>query len=155
MSRFEIDVLCEVEVDSALIDAARTAAEAALKHEKVSNPITLTLLLSDDSRLRQLNNDFLGYDEPTDVLSFPSGEGWQGSEAYLGDIAVSIPRANSQASKAGHDLSSELCLLTVHGVLHLLDYDHASAAEARRMWSAQEEILGGLGVEYSAPETPR
>ncbi|MGB3713394.1 MAG: rRNA maturation RNase YbeY [Candidatus Promineifilaceae bacterium] len=152
MSRFEIDIQCEVKVDSTLITAARMAVEATLKHQNVSKPTSVTLMLADDARLQQLNRDFLGFDEPTDVLSFPSGESWPGSAAYLGDIAVSIPKAKSQAVLAGHDLLSELCVLTVHGVLHLLDYDHASPVETRRMWSVQEEILGGLDIEYTGPD---
>lgn len=152
MSRFEIAIQCAVEVDSTLITAARRAVETTLRHQKVSELTSVTLLLADNARLQQLNRDFLGYDEPTDVLSFPSGESWHGTEAYLGDVAVSIPKAKSQAVQAGHDLHSELCVLTVHGVLHLLDYDHASIADARRMWSVQEEILRRLDVEYSGPD---
>ena len=152
MSRFEIDVQCDVKVDSSLITAVREAVEATLEHQQLSESTSVTVMLSDNARLQQLNQEYLGYDEPTDVLSFPSGESWPGSEAYLGDIAVSIPKAKSQAVLVGHDLPSELCVLTVHGVLHLLDYDHGSPINARRMWSVQEEILSRLGIEYTASD---
>jgi probable rRNA maturation factor len=152
MSRFDIDVQCEVKIDSALITAVREAVEETFEHQKLNASTSVTVMLSDNARLQQLNQDFLGFNEPTDVLSFPSGESWPGTEAYLGDIAVSIPIAKAQAVLAGHDLPSELCVLTVHGLLHLLDYEHASPIEAMRMWSVQEEILGRLDIEYAAPD---
>ncbi|HET6445599.1 MAG TPA: rRNA maturation RNase YbeY [candidate division Zixibacteria bacterium] len=146
MSQFEIVIQCAVEVDTTLITAARRAAKKTLTHESAKKPTSLTLLLADNNRLQQLNRDFLGYDYPTDVLSFPSGESWNGTEYYLGDIAISISKAETQAREAGHDLISELCLLVVHGVLHLLDYDHSTDDEAQRMGSVQAEILGQLGL---------
>lgn len=152
MRKIEIDVQCEVNVDSMLITAVREAIEATLKHQKVNGPTSVTVLLSDNARLQQLNQEFLGCDEPTDVLSFPSGESWPGTEAYLGDIAVSVPKAKSQALLAGHDLLNELSVLTVHGALHLLDYDHSSPIDASRMWSVQEDILAGLEIGYAAPD---
>lgn len=151
MSQFDIDIQCEVEVDPALIATAQRAAVATLQHQKVAEPTSVTILLADNARLQHLNRKFLGYDEPTDTLSFPSGESWHGTESYLGDIAVSIPKAKAQALRAGHNLNSELCVLIVHGVLHLLDYDHATTDDARQMWSVQAEILSGLDVEYTDP----
>ncbi|HLA08708.1 MAG TPA: rRNA maturation RNase YbeY, partial [Anaerolineales bacterium] len=84
---------------------------------------------------------------PTDVLSFPASEtDPETGSRYLGDILLSIPRAQEQATAAGHALDSEVQLLVVHGVLHLLGYDHAEAKEKRKMWKAQEEILVQLGL---------
>src|ERR687892_74662 len=65
---------------------------------------------------------------------------------YIGDILISIPRAQAQANAAGHPLESEVQLLVVHGVLHLLGHDHAEAEEKARMWKAQAEILERLGL---------
>lgn len=151
MNLFDIDIQCEVEVAEALKASARDAAEAALNHQGVEKPASLTILLSDDSKLRQLNNDFLGYDEPTDVLSFPAGESWPGAGSYLGDIAVSVPRAQLQAEAGGHSLSEELSLLVVHGVLHLLNFDHVHEEERSLMSAVQFGILCKLDVQISNP----
>jgi probable rRNA maturation factor len=65
---------------------------------------------------------------------------------YIGDILISIPRAQAQADAAGHPLEAEVQLLVVHGVLHLIGHDHAEAEDKARMWKAQTEILKQLGL---------
>jgi probable rRNA maturation factor len=127
----------------------RQAAQRALEHEAVPKPHTLTILLSDDSRLQKLNRDYLGIDAPTDVLSFPSGEtDLETGETYLGDVIISASRAARQAADAGHPLDTEAQLLVVHGVLHLVGHDHLNAREKARMWKAQWEILDSLGLGH-------
>ncbi|HET6821821.1 MAG TPA: rRNA maturation RNase YbeY, partial [Anaerolineales bacterium] len=123
------------------------AAQAALEHESQASESELSIVLTDDARLHQLNQEYLGVDAPTDVLSFPASETDPETGAqYLGDILISIPRAQAQADAAGHPLESEVQLLVVHGVLHLLGHDHAEAEEKARMWRAQSEILEHLGL---------
>jgi probable rRNA maturation factor len=123
------------------------AAQAALEHESQASESELTIVLTDDARLHQLNREYLGVDAPTDVLSFPASETDPETGAqYLGDILISIPRAQAQADAAGHPLESEVQLLVVHGVLHLLGHDHAEAEEKTHMWRAQSEILEQLGL---------
>jgi probable rRNA maturation factor len=125
------------------------AAEAALNQQGQVDEVDLSLVIEDDEHLRQLNNQFLGIDSPTDVLSFPSGEDEADPETgnfYLGDVIISYQRAQEQAASAGHGVLDEVQLLVVHGVLHLLGHDHAEPEEKARMWSAQQEILGALGV---------
>jgi probable rRNA maturation factor len=123
------------------------AAQAALEHESQASESELTIVLTDDARLHQLNREYLGVDAPTDVLSFPASETDPETGAqYLGDILISIPRAQAQADAAGHPLESEVQLLVVHGVLHLLGHDHAEAEEKPHMWRAQSEILEQLGL---------
>ena len=123
------------------------AVQAALTHGSASLDSELSIVLTDDARLRQLNRDYLGIDAPTDVLSFPASETDPETGArYIGDILISIPRAGAQADAAGHALESEVQLLVVHGVLHLLGHDHAEAEEKARMWKAQAEILERLGL---------
>ena len=123
------------------------ASRLALEHQSESPDSELTIVLTDDARLKELNRDYLGIDAPTDVLSFPASETDPETGArYLGDILISIPRAKSQATAAGHPLESEVQLLVVHGVLHLLGHDHANAEEKSRMWKAQSEILTQLGL---------
>jgi len=88
---------------------------------------TLALRLTSDEELRRLNRDFAGHDSVTDVLSFA------GSLQHVGDLAVSWPMAVRQAVEYGHSEQTELGLLSVHGFLHLLGWDHASAAERKEM----------------------
>jgi probable rRNA maturation factor len=123
------------------------AAYAAIEHEAESQDADLSIVLTDNEHLQELNLNYLGIDAPTDVLSFPASETDPESGArYIGDILISIPRAQSQAEAAGHPLESEVQLLVVHGVLHLLGYDHAEPEEKARMWKTQAEILEALGL---------
>jgi len=132
-------------VAAELIERAASAANAALAHQSGEGDISV--VLTDDAQLQQLNRDYLGFDAPTDVLSFPASETDPETGArYLGDILISMPRAKLQARAAGHPLESEVQLLVVHGVLHLLGHDHANAEEKSKMWKAQSEILRSLGL---------
>lgn len=124
----------------------RRAAEMALRRE--DRPGEMTVVVTDEQGIRELNRDFLGHDMVTDVLAFATQE--EGGpfvpapEAgnYLGDVIVCYPRAVEQASEQGHSVREELALLVVHGVLHLLGYDHATEREQVAMWALQDEILG-------------
>ena len=123
------------------------AAQAALQHESQSPDVELSVVLTDNARLHELNLNYLGVDSPTDVLSFPASEtDPETGSRYLGDILISVPRAQAQAEAAGVPLESEVQLLVVHGVLHLLGHDHAEPEEKDRMWKAQSEILKSLGL---------
>ena len=126
-------------------DILEHAAMATLAHQPADGD--LTIVLTDDIQLHELNQEYLGIDAPTDVLSFPASEtDPETARRYLGDILISVPRAKEQARTAGHALDVEVQLLAVHGTLHLLGYDHAEAEEKTRMWKAQAEILRGLGL---------
>jgi probable rRNA maturation factor len=134
---------------TALLEAA---VRAALTHQNETADQDLSIVLDVDQQLRELNLQFLGNDAPTDVLSFPSDEtDPETGVHYLGDIIISLPRAAAQAGAAGHSLQAELQLLTVHGVLHLLEYDHLEPDQKARMWAAQAEILAALGLPDIAP----
>lgn len=107
----------------------------------------IAIVLTDDRQLHELNLDYLGVDAPTDVLSFPASETDPETGAvYLGDIAISIPRATQQAEAAGHSVEAEAQLLVVHGTLHLLGYDHATDEEKAVMWEEQAKVLERLGL---------
>jgi probable rRNA maturation factor len=128
-------------------DLLQRAARAALEYESQSLESELSIVLTDNARLHELNLNYLGIDSPTDVLSFPASETDPETGArYIGDILISLPRAQEQANAAGHPLEAEMQLLVVHGVLHLLGHDHADAGEKARMWKAQAEILAELGL---------
>lgn len=100
-------------------------------------------LLVTDLRIRALNRRYRGEDHPTDVLAFPQGEGGgpPGHPGLLGDVVISVETAARQAARAGHSLEREAALLLIHGILHLLGHDHATAAERRRMWAIQRRLL--------------
>ena len=126
-------------------DILEHAAQAVLAHQSAEGDITI--VLTDDAKLHELNRDYLGIDAPTDVLSFPASEtDPETARRYLGDILISIPRAANQARAAGHELEAEAQLLTVHGTLHLLGYDHAGDEEKAHMWKAQGEVLESIGL---------
>lgn len=125
------------------------AAEAALAHELAEGDVSI--MLADDAMLQSLNLKYLGLAVPTDVLAFAGSEpDPETGASYLGDIAVSLERAEAQALAAGHPTESELQLLVVHGVLHLLGYDHDESTAKSRMWASQAEILRALGLPKSA-----
>jgi len=121
------------------------AALATLDQQAVDGD--LTLVVSDDGQLQELNRSYLGIDAPTDVLAFAASEvDPETGRAYLGDVLISLPRAAQQAEAAGHGVEAELQLLVVHGVLHLLGHDHSGAQEKKRMWAAQAGVLETLGL---------
>jgi probable rRNA maturation factor len=157
MSDNIVDVIIEVAPEGLAEDVANllaTAVNATLAYEQTDLPVELSLLLTDDEQIRQLNRDFRQEDKPTDVLSFPAGE--EGPEMgefipYLGDIAISVPYAARQAAQAGHDLAGELQLLAVHGVLHLLGHDHLEPEAKEAMWAAQTAVLATLNLSHVTP----
>jgi probable rRNA maturation factor len=139
-----IETALEIPFDLSLLEGA---ARAALDHQSADGD--LTLVLTGDEQLRRLNRDYRGVDAPTDVLSFPASETDPETGApYLGDILLSVSRADEQARAAGHPLADEARLLVVHGVLHLLGHDHAEADEKAKMWQAQSTILDSLGLGH-------
>ena len=109
--------------------------------------IDLTLLLTQDEQIRELNREYRGMDKPTDVLSFPANEKDPDTgRVYLGDVILSIPRAGEIAKEMNHPLEEEVQLLTVHGILHLLGYDHIKNKDKIKMWKVQSEILRNLNI---------
>jgi probable rRNA maturation factor len=126
--------------------AARAALSAALPP---GPPAELALALGDDALLQRLNRDYRGRDKPTNVLSFPnvtaSGVPAQ-SGRFLGDVAIARETLLAEALAEGKPAAHHLSHLIVHGVLHLLGYDHEHAAEARQMETLERKILETLGI---------
>ena len=112
----------------------------------------LSIVITGDDEVQSLNQQYLGVDAPTDVLSFPANEVDPDTKnLYLGDIIISYPRAQAQAHARGGSDFSELQLLVVHGVLHLFGYDHADEDQKAQMWSFQIQVLKDLGLESINP----
>ena len=142
-----IDVLSEtVSIDEQLRTSIERAAAAALAFEKRNGD--LTILIDTPERIQTLNRDFRHVDRVTDVLTFPAWEGEVSlsADGYLGDIMICLERAEEQAVEYGHSLERELSFLAVHGVLHLLGYDHMNEADERVMREKQTAILEQIGV---------
>ena len=129
------------------VEDLRRLVRQTLELERVSEG-ELTVVITDAEQVRELNRAFRNVDATTDVLSFPMGSMAESSPLpeevppYLGDVVIAFPVAEAQARRYGHSVQEELRLLVVHGVLHLLGYDHATPEEEAEMWARQERILG-------------
>jgi probable rRNA maturation factor len=138
-----------VDVDS---DQVLAVARYTLDEMGVNPLAELSVLLVDIGYMTELNHRWMGGDGPTDVLAFPMdessvdhgpSESTGGEPALLGDIVLCPEVAAKQAAAGGHGADDELHLLTVHGVLHLLGYDHAEPDDEREMFTLQARLLGG------------
>ncbi len=136
------------------------AISAALREEKVPDDCEVSVLLTDNEGIHELNRDYRGVDRPTDVLSFPANELSTGEfdadlcerdpetgRVFLGDMAISLEKCEAQAEEFGHSFERELMYLTVHSTLHLLGYDHVDEAEMKRQMRGREDvIMSRLGI---------
>ena len=132
------------EGDPAEIEAV---VRAVLTAESVPEEADLSVVVTTDQEIRALNQQYRGIDAATDVLAFADDASDDrfvdapDQSPYLGDVILSLPRAQVQADERGYDVWQEFKLLVVHGVLHLLGYDHATEGERETMWRRQDEIL--------------
>lgn len=126
-----------------LLPRLERAAAAAARAGGFRRKSELTVLLTNDRRLRALNRAFRRKDKPTNVLSFPAAPNDHG---YRGDIALALGVTRREAKMAGKSVSDHAVHLVVHGVLHLAGYDHERAGDANRMETLEIAILGRLGI---------
>ncbi|MGM0471618.1 MAG: rRNA maturation RNase YbeY [Bacillota bacterium] len=129
----------EVEIESGLKELVRKVVSMVVEVEEIEAS-EVSIALVDNQRIRELNNQYRQLDEPTDVLSFPLGG------EMLGDIIISLERACSQAKDYNHSITREVGFLTVHGMYHLLGYDHKNQTDKAEMRSKEEQILGELNL---------
>ncbi len=153
MPGYDITVELELDAPGLDLDALEQLAREVMAGEDIAGGTGLAVVIVDDDEIRDLNAQFLGNDEPTDVLSFPDeGDDFiEGGEAepFLGDIAISLPTAQRQADTVGHPLAAEMAHLLVHGILHLCGYDHVNGGEEEaRMRAREEHYLGGSGAVH-------
>ena len=144
-------------------DIAIKVINAALDHENCPYDIDVSLILTDDDAIRDINNEYREIDKSTDVLSFPlidyerpaCFDGFDdiedlfdpdSGELMLGDIIISVDHCIAQADEYGHGTVREYAFLIAHSMLHLMGYDHMTEPEAADMFARQEEILAGLGI---------
>ncbi|QFT89895.1 Endoribonuclease YbeY [Bacillus sp. THAF10] len=132
----------------------------AAEKEGVQSGAEVSVTFVDNHRIQEINRDYRDKDKPTDVISFAMeelGEGEleityeneQGAPRMLGDIIISVPKAEEQASEYGHSLKRELGFLALHGLLHLLGYDHENESDEKEMFDKQKEILNDYGLQRS------
>jgi len=153
----ELDIqVAEAFADRVDVEDLARYVQRALALEGIEEG-ALTVVITDTDTVRELNRTYRGVDAATDVLSFALNEGEammlpEEEPPYLGDVIIAFPVAKEQAIQYGHSVQEELRLLAVHGVLHLLGYDHATPEEEAVMWARQAEILGR---EYVGPRGER
>ena len=145
--------------EQGITSLCRRAIKATLQEEGVNVPVQISVLVSDDKGIQEINKEHRGKDVPTDVLSFPTAVYIPGAFQvnladidpetgclHLGDIVISSERAAAQAEEYGHDTTREIAYLIVHATLHLLGYDHEKEEDQKPMRQREEEVLGTLGL---------
>ncbi|WKA56335.1 rRNA maturation RNase YbeY [Planococcus shixiaomingii] len=155
-----IDLLDET---ATLSDSDLQFVEKVLKHAAEAEEIgtaevSVTFVTND--MIQDINKEYRGKNEPTDVISFAMEELGEGeleivglmAPRTLGDIIISLDRTKEQAADYGHSFERELGFLAVHGFLHLLGYDHMTKEDEKKMFSRQEEILSSLGITRNQNE---
>lgn len=157
----EHQIILETEVDCPddVQQLLERVINAALEAERVELPCEINVLLTNDEGIHQVNLDMRGVDRPTDVLSFPMFDLRPGDKPQegdedpdtglvpLGDMCISLERAQAQAEEYGHSVQRELSYLAVHSVLHLLGHDHMDEGPMKKqMRQREEDILGTLGI---------
>jgi probable rRNA maturation factor len=151
----EVEVILEEAGWAECLDDPEGLCRRVLDHAARQTPemeegmAQLSVLLTDDARVRKLNAEFRGQDKPTNVLSFPAGEDEfvpPAGPVYLGDIAIALETVQGEAGAVGKPIGHHLAHLAVHGFLHLLGYDHLEDGEAQEMESLERQILAGLDI---------
>ena len=143
------------QVDESLL---REAAMAALAQAPPARTVEMTLVITDDDQVQELNRRYRGVDAPTDVLAFGMDENpfaQPDDPLYLGDIIISYPRCIQQAQEYGHATEQELSLLAIHGTLHLLGYDHAEMEEEEAMWQLQGQAMQQILPRLPGHKSPQ
>ncbi len=123
-------------MDTALEPTIQKVVSVAFETLKLSESDVLNVIIVDDAKMQDVNRTFAGKDATTDVLSFPSG-----LEGEIGDVFISLNKAQAQAESLGHSLEREVGFLTVHGLLHCIGYTHDTEEELSLMTEKQEAIL--------------
>lgn len=125
---------------------------AALEEEKIGDDAEVSVTLVDNARIKEMNAEFRDIDRETDVLSFPMGDDESfevdpdNDAILLGDIVISLEKAQAQAEEYGHSFRREVAFLLTHSLFHLLGYDHMTPEEETEMFAKQERVLQRLGI---------
>lgn len=131
------------------IENIHPLATFALKYMKVENAVMNIIFITQDE-IKKINKEYRNIDSVTDVISFALEDDSTFVETeyrILGDIYICLDRAKHQARDYNHSLKREICFLTIHGILHLLGYDHITEKDEKIMFKLQEEILNEFGIK--------
>lgn len=146
-SQIAVEIVIEAGAWPEVTERLETAAATAWSIAGDGNPAEVSVALTDDEGIRQLNRDFRSKDKATDVLSFPAGEAvLPGDEALLGDIALALNFIRRESGLENKRFEDHLIHLFIHGLLHLIGYDHEVAADAVEMETMERDILARLGI---------
>ena len=143
----------KVAVTKSIEALIHTVLDETARRHALLETAEVSLTLVDDEQIHVLNRDYRSVDRPTDVISFALEEGDEPAiiggpaEMLLGEIVISMETALRQAAEYGHSLEREVAFLALHGMLHLLGYDHMTQEDEKRMFDKQTEILAALGVD--------
>ena len=154
----------DTQVDPRYLSLMQTAADCALWMEGVSRPCAVNIRICGDDAIHEINREYRGVDRATDVLSFPTVNYPAGKTAgqcdkllarelddevdacMLGDLIISMPHVLAQAAEYGHSPEREAAYLTVHGLCHLMGYDHIEDEDKKKMRAMEEKILSAIGM---------
>ena len=130
------------------LNIVREVLEHGIKKLQVGD-VTFNVIIVDNEYIHKLNKEYRGIDRETDVISFAleDDQTFNPEDRILGDIYISIDKVKSQAEEYGHSQKRELCFLAVHGLLHLLVYDHMNKKDEEVMFKLQEDILDEMGIK--------
>ena len=148
-----------IKLESGMEELMTKAVEISLNNEEFKIPSEISILLTDDNGIREINREQRNIDKSTDVLSFPMTDIFKGklesdtgdfnmdeNLLMLGDIVISMETAKRQAEEYGHSFEREMAFLVTHGMFHLLGYDHADEKDEKEMMEKQEAVLEELGL---------
>lgn len=137
--------------DLVCTSSIKKAGQAALIFKSdTQQTVDLTIAIVDDKTIQELNNKYRSQDTTTDVLSFALSEPVpENDNIYLGDIVISYESAQDHANSSHHTAEEELQLLVIHGILHLLGYDHETNEDKQAMWRVKAEIIISLGLSHN------
>ncbi len=145
----EVEIIKKVDENIEELKEVEKFVQYVLEYQKLEN-VMFNIIIVDNEEIHKLNKSYRGIDRPTDVISFALEDDdtfIKMDIRILGDIYISIDKARSQALEYGHSLLRELCFLTVHGILHLLGYDHMKEEDEKVMFELQERILDSYGIK--------
>ena len=144
-----IEIFNNTDKDIEELSIMKEVLEKGLKKEKIKN-VTFNVIIVDNDYIHKLNKDYRNIDKETDVITFALEDEdsvqLPNEDRVLGDIYISIDKAKSQAKEYNHSFKRELCFLAVHGMYHLLGYDHQNKEEEEVMFKKQEEVLSEYGI---------
>jgi probable rRNA maturation factor len=145
----EVELINNLNIEIKEIDEVRKFIDFALEKLKLEN-VVFNVIIIDNEEIHKINKEYRGIDRPTDVISFALEDDdtfIKTEKRILGDIYISYDKVNEQALEYGHSVLREFCFLTIHGILHLLGYDHMEKEDEKVMFELQERILSAYGVK--------